>query len=156
MLSSSDHSSHNTFGWERMRDSYNSSPLSLRSEAHQFEGPSVFYPPPFDVHSDADGMKIHLTSEGEERMRPLARISCVPKDGISRAPFGLLENSWMHTPTSAPERAPSTIPGFNNNDGEYHKIPSSSSLVYRDWGVMSLSDRNLVIRTEKATLYLGG
>lgn len=83
-------------GWELTEESHISKERFKFSGKEICEGPRVFYRTPFDVHSDGTGIRMHLTSTGEERLRPLASISFFAASGVPKSRIGLLRNSWMH------------------------------------------------------------
>lgn len=135
-------------GWELQCSSLNSKPGPIPLAPKESEGPCVFYRTPFNIHFDTDGMKMLLTTNGEERMRPLAKIYTTPTRDVPLPQLGLLGTPWT-----------------GSQDWDYNSIrdlPASQFLEISDRGLTdgsisngNVSDKHLVICTEMATLYLG-
>ena len=134
-------------GWELTEESHISKRRFNFSGKGICKGPRVFYRTPFDVHFDNTGIIMHLTSKGEERLRPLASISSFATSGVPGSRIGLLKNSWMHP---GPDSQTGDGVQYGNNDWHYHDAR------FRDQNLAhgNLSDKNLIISTERAELYL--
>lgn len=134
-------------GWELPSNSPHSRQLLAPNK--ESDGPRLFYRTPFEVHFDTDGLKMNLTSNGEERMRPLAAIYRGPQSGLSRVQLGLLGARWMQNPAND-----SAYQSWEFN--RFRNLPVSRFLNDSDLRARNLSDKHLVIDTEEAFLYLGG
>jgi hypothetical protein len=133
-----------------------SSSKKREKSAGQTEGPTVFYRSTFDVFSDEQGIKLHLSrdtdKDGEERLRPFATFyildpnSSVDKPRLKRV--GLLNAPWLNH-----ER----FPVYPDWEGRMHMSNDSITSITSTLLTAGTLQNNkcLVVCTEEARFFVG-
>jgi hypothetical protein len=119
----------------------------------QTEGPTVFYRSTFDVFSDEQGIKLHLSrdtdTDGEERLRPFATFYILDSESATDKPklrrVGLLNAPWLNH-----ER----FPMYPDWEGRMHM--SDESITSTTFMLKTTQNKKyLVVCTEEAKLFVG-
>jgi hypothetical protein len=121
--------------------------------AGQTEGPTVFYRSTFDVFSDEQGIKLHLSrdtdKDGEERLRPFATFyildptSSTDKSKLKRV--GLLNAPWLNH---------ECFPMYPDWEGRMHmsdEYITSTTFKFKT----PQNKKYLVVCTEEARFFVG-
>lgn len=142
-------------GWEQGWEPHSRAQALTRPEDEESQGPKVFYRTPYEVFFDEEGIKMHLRAEGEERLRPVARIFSIPEDNKDFPQLGLLGQAWMESPQSGLLHSRPAYDGWDFR--RIRDLPPSHFLEMSDQalGKTPLTNKHLVVCTEEAILHLG-